>query len=131
MNDLERIRRLNAMLLEEMPEYREQAEAFSMEESAQRRLLRSLMNVRLPMPLCDEFLAMQDALLSAEKARRGVVDGCALSEAAAYPRISLWQGDITRLAVDAIVNAGNSALLGRSAALAPQLNERPSAYAAV
>lgn len=108
----EQIRQLNAMLLEEMPGYRAQAGQFPAEESAQRRLLRSLMNVRPPMPLDDRFLAMQDDLLSAERERRGVVDGCALPTAAAYPQIALWQGDITRLKVDAIVNAGNSALLG-------------------
>ena len=99
-------------LLAEMPEYREQAEAFSSDDAAQRRLLRSLMNVRSPMPLDPQFLEVQDALLSAEREEKGVVDGAALPPIAADPRLVLWQGDITRLAADAIVDADNSALLG-------------------
>lgn len=55
---------------------------------------------------------MQDALLSQERDRRGVVDGAALPPAAAHPRLALWRGDITRLRVDAIVDADNAALLG-------------------
>ena len=99
-------------LLAEMPEYREQAETFSSGDAAQRRLLRSLMNVRPPMPLDPQFLEVQDALLSAEREEKGVVDGTALPPIAADPRLVLWQGDITRLAADAIVDADNSALLG-------------------
>ena len=99
-------------LLAEMPEYREQAETFSSGDAAQRRLLRSLMNVRPPMPLDPQFLEVQDALLSAEREAKGVVDGAALPPIAADPRLVLWQGDITRLAADAIVDADNSALLG-------------------
>ena len=95
-----------------MPEYKEQAQSFPHEETAQRRLLRSLMNVRPPMPLNPEFLAAQDAFLSAEREEKGVVDGDALPVTAAHPRITVWQGDITRLKVDAIVDADNSALLG-------------------
>lgn len=112
MNRLEQIQRLNRFLLDEMPEYCVQAAQFPPEETARRRLLRSLMNVRPPMPLHNDFLAMQDELLSAERERKGIVDGCTLPSTAAYPQISIWQGDITRLQVDAIVDADNSALLG-------------------
>ena len=77
-----------------------------------RRLLRSLMNVRPLRPVSGEFLQIQDAYLGAERDRRGVVDGDQLPAVPGDPRIALWQGDITTLRVDAIVNAANSALLG-------------------
>lgn len=95
-----------------MPEYKEQTQLFPYEETAQRRLLRSLMNVRPPMPLKPEFVTAQNELLSSEREKKGVVDGDTLPVTAAHTRIAVWQGDITRLKVDAIVDADNSALLG-------------------
>ena len=112
MNRSEQIQYLTQFLLEEMPQYRKQAEAFPPDDVSQRRLLRSLMNVRPPMPLAPEFLKVQDALLSAEREEKGVVDGDALPPTAGDPRLVLRQGDITRLRADAIVDADNSALLG-------------------
>ena len=106
------IQKMNEMLLTEMPEYRAQAAEIGVSGEQQRRLLRALMNVRPPRPLSGDFLALQDQLLSAEREARGVVDVMALPSVASDARIALWQGDITRLAADAIVNAANAALLG-------------------
>lgn len=106
------IQKINEMLLTEMPEYRAQAAEIGASGEQQRRLLRALMNVRPPRPLSEDFLALQDELLSAEREARGVVDVMALPSVASDVRIALWQGDITRLAADAIVNAANAALLG-------------------
>lgn len=82
------------------------------EEQGQKNLLRSLMNVRMPKPISREFLRVQDEYLQYERDKRGVTDGAKLPSIPRDSRLVLWQGDITTLKVDAIVNAANSALLG-------------------
>ena len=75
-----------------------------------RHLLRSLMNVRPPVPVSAEFLAVQDAYLQERLAERGITRLGDLKPA--QPGLYLWQGDITTLCVDAIVNAANGQMLG-------------------
>ena len=69
MNRIEKIQYLNQILLEEMPEYQETAAWFPRDEASQRCLLRSLMNVRPPIPASQKFLTVQDALLSGDVTR--------------------------------------------------------------
>ena len=77
---------------------------------AQRRLLRFLMNVRMPGAIDADFLKIQDEYLAQMNFEKGIVD---LEDIAEIQRDTyVWRGDITRLAVSAIVNAANSGMTG-------------------
>ena len=137
-SEYNRLEWLCRYLLDENPRYRQMPVPDSLQE--RRDLFRALMNVRPPMPASEEFLRMQDEELQAQLTKKGLVtladldDSWRSSERPAEtvseglsrgligrePRGSfggrapakVWQGDITRLKVDAIVNAANSQMLG-------------------
>lgn len=99
-------------LIRELLQEREPCEDIELptDEREQKRLLRALFNVRAPRPANRTFLEIQDAYLQAEIAAKGIIDSADLSPV--QEGLYLWQGDITTLKCDAIVNAANSALLG-------------------
>ncbi len=78
----------------------------------QENLLRSLMNVRPPEPVSEDFLKIQDEYLRERNAERGITDIEELKPVKSDERLYIWQGDITTLKCDAIVNACNSQMLG-------------------
>ena len=108
MNQSERRLFLIQSLLQEQPGYRDVAVPRDTEE--QKRLLRSLMNVREAAPVSADFLAVQDEYLRAAIAEKGVTDLADLTPVRG--ELYLWQGDITTLRCDAIVNAANAGMTG-------------------
>ena len=108
MNQSERRQYLIRSLLNENPAYHDWG--VPQEVDDQKRLLRGLMNVRPAQNFGAEFLKIQDEYLREVTAQKGVTDADSLSPV--QPGIYLWQGDITTLKCDAIVNAANSGMTG-------------------
>ena len=107
MDDLDFI--LNS-LLEEQPEYRQLI--IPSDLVGKRRLMRSLMNTRQPLEASELLLRAQDRELQKQLHEKGIAGLNQALVSATDNRLKLWQGDITRLNVDAIVNAANSQMLG-------------------
>ena len=82
------------------------------DKQGQENLLRSLMNIRPPRPISHEFLKIQDEYLKERNKERGITDITDLKPVESDSRLYIWQGDITTLKCDAIVNACNSQMLG-------------------
>ena len=108
-------------LLKEDPQYSEMEIPSDLQ--GKRDLFRALRNVRWPKPISDEFLRFQDEELQIQLQEKGIVDltklstinsplSTTLNSKPSTLNFTLWQGDITRLKVDAIVNAANSQMLG-------------------
>ena len=95
-------------LLQERTEYRDISISSDIEQ--QKQLLRALMNVRTPQQIGTEFLRIQDEYLKYEIAAKGITDIAKLTPV--QQGIYLWQGDITTLKCDAVVNAANSGMTG-------------------
>ena len=108
MNQAERRKFLIQKLLDEQLRYR--GAEIPQDKMEQKRLLRSLFNIRRPKQIGNDFLSVQDKYLQEETAAKGITDLVDLSPV--QEGIYLWQGDITTLRCDAIVNAANAGLTG-------------------
>lgn len=80
------------------------------DEYGQRQLLRALFNVRMPGDIDDDFLEVQDEYLQEAIRLKGITSVKDLTPV--QEGIYIWQGDITTLECDAIVNAANSGMTG-------------------
>jgi O-acetyl-ADP-ribose deacetylase (regulator of RNase III) len=97
-------------LLAEQPQYK--SIKIPLDLTEKQYLFRYLMNLRPPIPVSENFLKTQDEELKKQCFNKGIVPVEQIPEVSSHPHIKLWQGDITRLAVDSIVNAANSKMLG-------------------
>ena len=117
MNQNERLDYLIEQFKEDSGQYRDLE--VPADTAVKKRVLRSLMNIRMPKMMAPSVLTVQDEYLQERNRVNGIVQVSEIPTAAGlgsrHPfagQISVWQGDITRLAADAIVNAANSQMLG-------------------
>lgn len=108
MNHAEKRRFLISSLIGGSREYADIA--VPSDTNGQKLLLRGLLNIRMPKSCDETFLKIQDEYLSEETEQKGITDSEHLVPLS--DRICLWQGDITTLKCDAIVNAANSGMTG-------------------
>ncbi|MDE6110516.1 MAG: protein-ADP-ribose hydrolase [Eubacterium sp.] len=108
MTQNEKLLWLIKYLLAENPRYNEVEIPDTIDE--QFNLYRSLVNVRMPEPISDEYLSVENEFLQEEIKKKGITH---INELTPYSKdMYLWQGDITTIDTDAIVNAANNQLLG-------------------
>ena len=117
MDQKERLDYLTEQFKEDSVQYRDLETPEDAE--GKKRILRSLMNIRMPGPLPRHVLEIQDAYLRERSRKMGIVELSDIptiadrgSRRGSADVLSVWQGDITRLAADAVVNAANSQMLG-------------------
>lgn len=108
MTKKERLIFLIQTLLKESPEYQNTPIPKNLAE--QRMLFRALMNVRAPKPIDENFIQVQNEYLQEVIEEKGVTDLHDLTPV--KDNLYVWQGDITTLRCDAIVNAANSQMTG-------------------
>ncbi len=108
MNQTEKRRFLINSLINENSEYA--GISVPNDKNGQKLLLRGLLNIRMPKSCDQTFLTIQNEYLAEETAQKGITDSEHLVPVT--DRICLWQGDITTLKCDAIVNAANSGMTG-------------------
>lgn len=85
---------MNELLVEDQPQYREDAETFPKDVWNQRRLMRSLMNVRYPKVLPRLLVLMQDQILSEVREEKGIVEVDDLLVSRRDERLIVWQGEV-------------------------------------
>jgi len=116
MKQEERLDYIVKTLCEDSIQYKD----MKVEENEKRMVMRSLMNIRMPKPISFEFLKIQDDFLRQEAKETGIILWKYIPHIGKQfgikdefaKKVSLWKGDITKLQIDAIVNAANSQMLG-------------------
>lgn len=97
-------------LQKEMPEFARYQ--IPRDEQEQRNFLRGLFNVRPVQPTSEAFTRVQDEYLQERAREKGITNASELPPVSNDQRLILWQGDITTLKCDAIINPANSGLTG-------------------